>query len=469
MYTPSWIQIPAGSFRMGSDPAGDAVPYDNESPRHQVHVNAFQLARTHVTNAQYTRFVDATGHRLPAHWVDAQIPADLADHPVTYVDWHDALAFCRWAGVRLPTEAEWEKAARSTDARLWPWGNRPPETTHCNFNRHIFATSPVGQFPLGAGPYGALDLAGNAWEWTSSLAHPYPYDTNDGREDPAQGEARIVRGGSYPHEARDVRAADRHCFVPGTNCVYIGFRVARSNPSQATLLQFEWTDIPAGDFDMGNDPRDFHDLALPNEYPAHSLSLAEFYIAKTPVTNKEYHPFVRQTGHPTPPHWIGGEIPSKKEDHPVTNVSWDSAQEFCRWAGVRLLTEAEWEKAARGVRPENARVYPWGDKPSDKPRANYGQNVKTNSTTPVDHFPNGASPYGALDMAGNVWEWTSSVLADYPYRDDDGREDVQSRDHRVLRGGSFYSPSASYIRCASRSSSYPQRQRDHIGFRVAKR
>ena len=106
MYTPTWIVIPAGEFRMGSDPASDAVPYGNESPRHRVAVEAFQLSRTHITNAQYAQFVDASGHPAPGHWLDGQIPEGLAEHPVTYVDWHDTMAFCQWASVRLPTEAE---------------------------------------------------------------------------------------------------------------------------------------------------------------------------------------------------------------------------------------------------------------------------------------------------------------------------------------------------------------------------
>jgi serine/threonine-protein kinase len=468
MYTPIWIMVPAGQFTMGSEPAGHTVPYENEDPRHRVFVDAFQLSRMHITNAQYAAFLSATGRSSPGHWLDGQIPEGLADHPVTYVDWYDAQAYCQWAGVRLPTEAEWEKAARGEDARLWPWGNQPPDAHRCNFDKHIFTTSPVQQFPQSAGPYGNLDLAGNAWEWTSSLAQAYPYHADDGREDPTKGEARIVRGGSYTHDARNIRAADRHSFVPGTQCVYLGFRVARSRAAESTPVGLEWVDIPAGEFQMGNDPRVFHDLALPNECPPHAISLAEFAIAQTPVTNAEYELFVRATHHQVPAHWISSEVPQGKEHHPVTNISWDSALEFCAWADVRLLTEAEWEKAARGTN-SRARVYPWGDEMPPAPCANYGQNVKIHSTTPVDQFPGGASPYGVFDMAGNVWEWTSSVLANYPYRMDDGREDLASRAHRVLRGGSFYSPSANYIRCASRSSSYPQRRRDHIGFRIAKK
>ena len=197
MYTPIWIAIPVGKFRMGSDPAGHAVPYENENPQHRVHVDAFQLSRTHITNAQYAEFVSASGHSSPGHWLNDQIPEGLSDHPVTYVDWQDALAFCQWAGVRLPTEAEWEKAARGPDARLWPWGNQPPDALRCNYDRHVSETSPVHRFPQSASLYGALDLAGNAWEWTSSLAHAYPYDANDGREDPTRGDS-LWPGSSCP-------------------------------------------------------------------------------------------------------------------------------------------------------------------------------------------------------------------------------------------------------------------------------
>ena len=122
MYTPTWVTIPAGEFSMGSDPASDAVPDVNESPRHRLSLDSFQIARTPVTNAQYETFVRATGYSAPGHWLDGTMPPELHDHPVTYVDWRDTQAFCEWAKVHLPTEAEWEKAARGTDERTYPWG-----------------------------------------------------------------------------------------------------------------------------------------------------------------------------------------------------------------------------------------------------------------------------------------------------------------------------------------------------------
>ena len=157
------------------------------------------------------------------------------DHPVTCVSWHDALVFCKWAGVRLPTEAEWAKAARGTDGRIWPWGNREPNSGVCNFNMTVGDTTPVGRYPDGKSPYGLLDVAGNVWEWTSSLwgtdssksEFGYPYDAKDGRENPGAPDTvrRILRGGSFGGDAQGVRCACRAGLDPVNRHVYLGFRV----------------------------------------------------------------------------------------------------------------------------------------------------------------------------------------------------------------------------------------------------
>ena len=169
-----------------------------------------------------------------------------------------------------------------------------------------------------------------------------------------------------------------------------------------------------------------------------SLSLPEFYIGKVPVTNAQYAGFVKATRRKAPDHWEKGAIPAGKAEHPVVNVSWEDAVAFCRWLSeatrrsFRLPSEAEWEKAARGA---DGRIYPWGNQAPDEKRCNFG--MKIGDTTPVGKYPDGASPCGALDMAGNVWEWTGSIFKPYPYAPDDGREDPGSRAQRVLRGGSF--------------------------------
>lgn len=481
MYRPTWITIPAGPFTMGSDPRAAARPFPNERPQQRIELPQFCISRVPITNAIYQQFVAATQYPAPGHWRAGQPVAGTEAYPVTYVTWDDAQAFCAWAGVRLPTEAEWEKAARADDGRWWPWGDTLPDATRCHFNGQAQGIAPaaqsvmpVGQLPGGASAYGVLDMAGNVWEWTSSCYRPYPYRADDGREAPTRPGRRVARGGSYNHDLSQIRCAARDGIAAGVRDVYLGFRVvARADVATQSTLALDWVTIPAGSFLMGSEslprPLDRASAALPSEMPQHSVQVAEFRLAQTPVTNGDYAKFVQATNHPAPAHWLSGAVPPGLAQHPVTHVDWDDAQAFCRWAGVRLPTEAEWEKAARGpiTETDTPRIYPWGDATPDTKRLNYRRTGKRTTTTPVAHYPRGASGYGVLDMAGNVWEWTSSAYAPYPYVAQDGREDPEARVQRVLRGGSFVSPSAAFVRCAMRSLSYPTRRREHIGFRVA--
>lgn len=255
-----WIQIAAGDFRLGLA-STDGVDADEcEMPPSSLYLPDFWIARTTVTVTQFTQFVKATGYLTTAevlgksyvatgarfqwvqgaYWAQPQGPGSnieqKGDHPVTCLSWYDTLAFCQWAGVRLPSEAEWEKAARGADGKLYPWGNGQPDRTRCNFNATVRDTMPVGSFPEGASPYQLLDMAGNVWEWTRSLwgtegtmAHfRYPYSPTDGRED-LQAPAtflRVARGGSWDSRATAVRATFRGRFDPKWSCNHIGFRVA---------------------------------------------------------------------------------------------------------------------------------------------------------------------------------------------------------------------------------------------------
>ncbi|MHB2017184.1 MAG: bifunctional serine/threonine-protein kinase/formylglycine-generating enzyme family protein [Candidatus Xenobia bacterium] len=185
------LLVPAGSFSMGFDDN-----FSDARPVHSVSLDSYYIARTDVTNAQFRRFVQATGYRAAGDWATCA-KASGEDAPVVEVSWFDAQAYCRWAGLRLPTEAEWERAARGTDGRRFPWGNTW-EADHCwclaDSGGHLHA---VGTKPADLSPVGCLDMAGNAWNWCSSQARPYPYHANDGREDPRGRDCRVLRGGDF--------------------------------------------------------------------------------------------------------------------------------------------------------------------------------------------------------------------------------------------------------------------------------
>lgn len=195
------VEIPAGEFLMGDE-------------GRKVYMDAFRIDRYPVTNAQYKRFVEATDHSPPRHWKDGNYPAEKAAHPVVHVTWHDAIAYAEWAGKRLPTEEEWEKAARGIDGRVYPWGDW--EEDPCNtWEANIGDTTPVGKYsPGGDSPYGCVDMAGNVWEWTATGSSDY----------------REVRGGSWYHYQDLARCACRGRSIPDDSNDFRGFRCGSSIP-----------------------------------------------------------------------------------------------------------------------------------------------------------------------------------------------------------------------------------------------
>jgi len=176
------VLVPAGEFVMGTSEAEarrlaelhgvHPTLFLTEAPRRTVRLDAFAIDRCPVTNAQYKAFIDATGRRPPRHWQGRDVPEGEGDHPVVWVGWHDAAAYAAWAGLRLPAEAEWEKAARGTDRRAYPWGSDwrddATRTDDPDSPQTRALTAPVGAFPAGASPYGVLDLCGNVAEWTAT-------------------------------------------------------------------------------------------------------------------------------------------------------------------------------------------------------------------------------------------------------------------------------------------------------------
>ncbi len=241
------VYVPEGEFNMGagaSDP--DASP--NELPAHTVLLDAFWLDRTEVTNGMYRQCVNAGACNYPERAAKFDNP-DLTDHPVVWVSWRDAESYCQWAGRRLPTEAEWEKAARGADGRTFPWGSGAIAGNRLNFADAFLDeewadasvvdgyqhSSPVGNYPAGASPYGALDLAGNVWEWVSDWYHSRYYlnsaSDNPAGPDSSPTNSHPVRGGSFLSNARNVRTTYRFGYSPDTSAGDLGFRCAVSEPA----------------------------------------------------------------------------------------------------------------------------------------------------------------------------------------------------------------------------------------------
>jgi len=221
------VEIPAGPFTMGTD-SGDP----EDGPAHEVDLPAFEIDRFEVTNAEFTAFVEATGYVTDAEnagkksWRD-EVAGGKENHPVTRVNWNDAAAFCEWLGKRLPSEAEWEKAARGEDGRSFPWGNDWDPARANVKATGLRDTASVGSFGAGASPYAAEDMVGNVWEWTADWYQAYP---GNSAGDPYYGEqCRVTRGGGWFDEEPQATTYNRNCGVPDTTSSdELGFRCVRS-------------------------------------------------------------------------------------------------------------------------------------------------------------------------------------------------------------------------------------------------
>jgi len=238
------LYVPAGEFLMGASPS-DPDASDSEKPRHQVLLEAFWIDRTEVTNRMYRLCVNADECNPPERRSSFDDP-NQADQPVVWVSWPGAEEYCQWAGRRLPTEAEWEGAARGTDERTFPWGSSGPAGQLVNFADQSLKedwadrsvddgfeyAAPVGSYPSGASPYGALDMAGNVWEWVgdwfdSAYYLDSPKENPAGPSSSAAG-THVVRGGSFLSNVRNLRTAYRYGYSPTTAAADLGFRCALS-------------------------------------------------------------------------------------------------------------------------------------------------------------------------------------------------------------------------------------------------
>ena len=236
------VLIPAGSYPMGV-PVGDRDGGRDEYPRHVIDIAAFYIDKYEVTNGRYLEFVKATDHRVPQNpknptrnlWEGVSIPESLADRPVVNVDWADASAYCTWAGRRLPTEAEWEKAAKGNHDWRFPWGNVEPTNKHLNFNQKWIGERtlmPVGSYESGKSPYGVYDMAGNVWEWVNDWYDAKYYEKSPAKNPPgpASGTKKVIRGAGWQNETPTVRIFTRVDSDPTIRNESTGFRCAMDAP-----------------------------------------------------------------------------------------------------------------------------------------------------------------------------------------------------------------------------------------------
>jgi formylglycine-generating enzyme required for sulfatase activity len=224
------VFVPGGTFPMGSL-ADDAMAADDESPQHLVTLDGFWIDRTEVTNAQYDNCVE-TGTCSPSGTAGDEERTG-PNFPVEAVTWENAATYCEWAGGRLPTEAEWEYAARGPEGRIYPWGDQAPTPELCQFDNNVIGTAAAGSFPAGASWCDALDLAGNVEEWVADWYSEtyYQGSPTDNPAGPETGEFKVVRGGSWGTGPAGVRGADRSRQLPPEHMYGgLGFRCAASQP-----------------------------------------------------------------------------------------------------------------------------------------------------------------------------------------------------------------------------------------------
>ena len=508
------VLIPLGEFEMGSDKVG---VLKNAKPAHNVYVDAFYIDKYEVTNAQYKKFILANPEWQKKNinkefhdgkylhlWTDNNYPPDKENHPVTYVSWYAAMAYAKWVGKRLPTEAEWEKAARGgTKDQYFPWGKLNDENKanyRIGIDHDIIGdTVPVGTYPENG--YGLHEVAGNVAEWCLDeydvlFYKVYPRgrpidnpiagadsitDVISNFENIRSRSPRITRGGGWISSPREITVYSRFGGRTNQTDADIGFRCVMDLVDNDRMVL-----IPASEFNMGYEGKG----AYKDTIPVHKVYVDAFYIDKYEVTNAQYRKFIlanpewRKKNIENRFHdgdylydWNGNNYPHGRANHPVTYVSWYAAMAYAKWAGKRLPTEAEWEKAARGGL--KGKHYPWGNS-IDANKANY-RSSNIGDTVPIGtSLGNG---YDLYDISGNVSEWCLDgagwqFYKNSPYKNPiegdksitelvSNFKNVEILPHRARRGGSWNNAKR-FIAVFHRDYNLPNRTESTIGFRCVK-
>lgn len=431
--TEALIHIPAGTFLRGS-----GEPSAGEPPPHPEPVAAFAIDKTEVTVAAYLACVRAGRCSAPK----SDSPAcnfgrtGRERHPINCVTWYQARDYCSFRDKRLPAEAEWEYAARGSDGRRYPWGSAEPARQLCwGPTSGDAGTCAVGSLAGDVSPAGVLDMAGNVSEWT----------------------ADAVRGGAWSdHLAADVATDSRHAFDHALSAHDArpsrGFRCVLPAAVVHAPVKEAMIHIPAALIRPRSEGGERGKTAARKE------PLAAFAIDQTEVTVLAYRECVR-AGRCSPPSSAKSEAECNwgqlgRERHPVNCVGWQQAHDYCQYRGKRLPREAEWEYAARG---HDERAYPWG--PGEPDAQLCWRRGEPLGTCEVGHFPAGASPFGVLDMAGNVWEWTEDLYCDASLP---GCPKLASH---VVRGGAWNSVAPADVRVTARMGYAGQSA--YAGFRCA--
>jgi formylglycine-generating enzyme required for sulfatase activity len=440
------VRIPSGSFRKGGldTPLIDLLrryarakvkgisEVLEEPPSTGRIEQAFAIDRYEVTNRDYADFLKSldrlggAAHRQ-LHPDEPSGKQHTPEHalgrpgqPVVGVDWYDAAAFCRWAGKRLPTADEWERAARGTNGRLYPWGSTFDKAYANGSEGPETEPTPGGTFAADKSPDGVFDMAGNVREWTADVSHL------------DRVELRTVSGGSWNVSVEIYGLTFFHQRAePRVRLNDLGFRCARTGGDAPPAGMVA---IPAADFHKGGEDNaplrllrrggiaesDF--LLVLGDPPAQAW-LDEFHLDRNEVTNQQFGRFLQeaagQAAQRSQPASLK-DAQSNGPEQPVTGVTWYDAAAYCQWAGKRLPLATELERAARGT---DGRLYPWGNE-FDPSRCTTRESNR-GATSPVGSHPSCVSPEGVLDLVGNADEWTADQLPD------------EDRNTRIIRGGSW--------------------------------